>query len=157
MTLLTDLVDQLARQLTQKKLRLATVESCTGGRIGGALTEKAGSSDWYEGGWITYSNELKAALGVKPELIREHGAVSEAVALAMAEQGRARAGVDLCISVTGVAGPSGGSPEKPVGTVWIGWALPGGVRAQCHQFEGDRAAIREQSVVAALTGLLQQL
>lgn len=157
MTLLTDLVDQLARQLTHKQWRLATVESCTGGRIGGVLTDKSGSSDWYEGGWITYSNELKIALGVDADLIRDHGAVSEAVALAMAEAGREAAGVDCCISVTGVAGPSGGSPDKPVGTVWIGWALPGVRRAQCHQFEGDRAAVREQSIVAALSGLLQQL
>lgn len=157
MTLLTDLVDQLARQLAEKHFRLATVESCTGGRIGGVLTDKSGSSDWYEGGWITYSNALKVALGVDAALIEQHGAVSEAVALAMADAGRKAAGVDCCISVTGVAGPSGGSPEKPVGTVWIGWALPDGTRAQCHQFEGDRAQVREQSIVAALSGLLQQL
>ncbi|GGX61752.1 CinA family protein [Saccharospirillum salsuginis] len=158
MTVLTDLVDQLARQLTHKQLRLATVESCTGGRIGGVLTDKSGSSDWYEGGWITYSNALKTALGVDPDLIDQYGAVSEEVALAMVSAGRAAAGVDCCISVTGVAGPTGGSAEKPVGTVWIGWALPGDrLRAQCHQFEGDRASVREQSIVAALSGLLQQL
>ena len=158
MTVLTDLVDQLARQLTDKQLRLATVESCTGGRIGGVLTDKSGSSDWYEGGWITYSNALKTALGVDPDLIDRYGAVSEEVALAMVSAGRKAAGVDCCISVTGVAGPTGGSTEKPVGTVWIGWALPGDtLRAQCHQFEGDRASVREQSIVAALSGLLQQL
>jgi len=157
MTVLTDLVDQLARQLTDKQLRLATVESCTGGRIGGVLTDKAGSSDWYEGGWITYSNALKAALGVDPDLIEQFGAVSEEVALAMASAGLEAAGVDCCIAVTGVAGPTGGSADKPVGTVWIGWALPKGIRAQCHQFEGERVSVREQSIVAALSGLLQQL
>lgn len=157
MTVLTDLVDQLAHQLTQKQLRLATVESCTGGRIGGLLTDKAGSSDWYEGGWITYSNALKTQLGVDADLIAAHGAVSEPVARAMAEVGRDAAGVDCCIAVTGVAGPSGGSPDKPVGTVWIGWALPNKTHAQCFQFDGDRAAVREQSIIAALSGLLQQL
>ncbi|MFG1497090.1 CinA family protein [Saccharospirillum sp. HFRX-1] len=148
---------RLAQRLLASGSRLVTVESCTGGMIAAALTDMAGSSDWYEGGWVTYSNELKQALGVPARGIEQHGAVSEQVARAMAEAGRRQAGVDYSVAVTGVAGPGGGSVEKPVGTVWIGWALGDQTQAERFQFGGDRAAVREQTVQAALSGLLERL
>jgi len=148
---------QLAQRLLASGSRLVTVESCTGGLIAAALTDKAGSSDWYEGGWVTYSNELKQALGVPAQAIERHGAVSESVASAMAEAGRRKAGVAYSVAVTGVAGPGGGSEEKPVGTVWIGWALGDRTQAERFQFDGNRAAVREQTVRAALSGLLERL
>ena len=151
------LVTALAQQLMSSGWRMVTVESCTGGAIGGLITDRAGSSDWYEGGWITYSNALKEQLGVPPEAIVGHGAVSEPVALAMAEQGRLRAGVDVAVAVTGVAGPAGGSAEKPVGTVWIAWAWPGGIEATLFHFEGDRTRVRNQAALQALQGLQQRL
>lgn len=150
-------VERLAEALLAKGRRLATVESCTGGLIAAALTDRAGSSDWYEGGWVTYSNELKIQLGVPAAALERHGAVSETVARAMAEAGRRQAGVDCAIAVTGVAGPSGGSAEKPVGTVWIGWALGGETVTERFLFDGDRARVRDQTVAAALDGLLAQL
>lgn len=148
---------RLAQRLLASGSRLVSVESCTGGMIAAALTDKAGSSDWYEGGWVTYSNELKQALGVPAQAIEQHGAVSEQVARAMAEAGRRRAGVAYAVAVTGVAGPGGGSEEKPVGTVWIGWALGDQTEAERFQFDGDRAAVRKQTVDAALSGLLERL
>lgn len=152
-----ELVAALAQQLMTSGWRMVTVESCTGGAIGGLITDRAGSSDWYEGGWITYSNALKAQLGVPPEAIAVHGAVSEPVALAMAEQGRLRGGVDVSVAVTGVAGPSGGSADKPVGTVWIAWAWPGAVEARLFHFGGDRIQVRNQATLQALQGLQQRL
>lgn len=152
-----DLVAALAQRLTSSGWRMVTVESCTGGAIGGLITDRAGSSDWYEGGWITYSNALKEQLGVPAEDIAGHGAVSEPVACAMAKQGRLRAGVDIAVAVTGVAGPAGGSADKPVGTVWIAWALPGGTEAEVFHFDGDRSQVRSQTTVQALQGLQQRL
>lgn len=157
MVTLTGQVAQLAAALSQRALRLTTVESCTGGAIGAALTERAGSSDWYEGGWITYSNDRKIALGVPPALIDEHGAVSEVVARSMAQAGQRAANVDLSLAVTGVAGPGGGSAAKPVGTVWIAWATPKGTDAQHFLFDGTRADVRLQAVQAALAGLIDRL
>jgi len=152
-----ELVAALAQRLTASGWRMVTVESCTGGAIGGAITDLAGSSDWYEGGWITYSNALKVQLGVAANVIDSDGAVSQAVASAMAEQGRLKAGVEAAIAVTGVAGPGGGTTDKPVGTVWIAWALPSGTTAQCCHFDGDREQVRNQTVQRALQGLLQRL
>lgn len=150
-------VARLAERLLARGQRLTTVESCTGGLIGAALTARAGSSDWYEGGWVSYSNALKTALGVPAGVLERHGAVSEATARALAEAGRDRAGVELAVAVTGIAGPSGGSDDKPVGTVWIGWALAGETVTERYRFDGDRAAVREQAVTAALDGLLSRL
>jgi nicotinamide-nucleotide amidase len=152
-----ELVAALAQRLTASGWRMVTVESCTGGAIGGVITDLAGSSDWYEGGWITYSNALKVQLGVAASLIESDGAVSESVACAMAEQGRSHAGVEAGIAVTGVAGPGGGTADKPVGTVWIAWALPAGTRTECCHFDGDREQVRNQTVQRALQGLLQRL
>lgn len=145
----------LLAQLRAAGLMVATAESCTGGLIAGALTEIAGSSDVVDRGFVTYSNEAKnEMLGVPMALIEEHGAVSEAVARAMAEGalGRSRAGVT--VSVTGVAGPGGGSAEKPVGTVWFGAARRGAATvSERVVFPGDRSAVREATVRYAL-GLL---
>ncbi|MFO1218422.1 MAG: CinA family protein [Burkholderiaceae bacterium] len=152
------LVAALADALLARRQRLATAESCTGGLIAAACTERAGSSDWFEGGVVSYSNAAKRELlGVPAALLQAHGAVSEAVARAMAEGVLARLGVDLAVAVTGIAGPGGGSAHKPVGTVWIAWARRGGAtQAQHFRFDGDRARVREATVVAALQGLLQR-
>lgn len=133
-------------------LRIATAESCTGGLIAGALTAVSGSSDVVERGFVTYTNESKTAmLGVPAPLIAVHGAVSEPVALAMAEGALAHSPADLAVAVTGVAGPTGGTPEKPVGLIHLAAARRGGVtRHERHVFAGDRAAVREQTVETAL-------
>lgn len=132
-------------------LTIATAESCTGGLVGGALTEVPGASDVYAGGAIVYSNEMKTTLlGVDPGLIDALGAVSDAVAMEMAAGARHVAGADLAVSVTGIAGPDGGTPDKPVGTVWFGIADASGTRAEMRRFMGDRAGVRERAVVTAL-------
>ena len=135
---------------------LATAESCTGGLLAGALTAIAGSSDVLERGFVTYSNKAKSELlGVPPEIIAAHGAVSAETAAAMAEGAVARAPVDLAISITGIAGPGGGSSVKPVGLVICGLARRGGwSRTERHIFDGDRAAVREAALQVAL-GLLE--
>lgn len=140
------------------RLTVATAESCTGGLVGGALTAIDRASDAYVGGAITYSNDMKTTLvGVDPTLIETFGAVSDAVARAMAAGIQHVAGADVAVAVTGVAGPSGGSAEKPVGTVWFGIAGPEGVRAELRRFPGDRDAVREQSVMFALDLLRRAL
>lgn len=132
--------------------RLATAESCTGGLIAAALTGLAGSSDVFERGYVTYSNEAKSeSLGVPPELIAAVGAVSEAVAASMAAGALARSYADVAVSVTGIAGPGGGTPLKPVGLVWFGIAARGGaVRTDRQVFQGDRDSVRAQAVLHAL-------
>ncbi len=152
------LVEQLARELRARGLMMATAESCTGGLIAGACTDLSGSSDWFERGFVTYSNAAKhALLGVPALLIEQHGAVSEPVARAMAAGALAHSPAQLAVAVTGVAGPTGGSAEKPVGTVWFGWATPQGVFTEHQRFDGDRAAVRQATVRHALAGLLQRL
>lgn len=145
----------LAVALRARRWRIATAESCTGGLIGAACTAVPGSSDWYEQGWITYSNAAKTAqLGVPAALIDQHGAVSEEVARAMAAGACERAGVDLAVAVTGIAGPGGAVPGKPVGTVWMGLAQRGRpALARLLQLDGDRAAVRGQTVALALAAL----
>ncbi|MBG22547.1 MAG: damage-inducible protein CinA [Idiomarinaceae bacterium] len=146
-----DLAVEIGAWLQQRNWRIATAESCTAGGIGYALSAVAGSSAWLEGGFITYSNALKEqVLGVPSEVLREHGAVSAATAEAMAVGARKQAGTELAIAVTGVAGPSGGTAEKPVGLVWFGLAWPHGQLSwKCH-FPGDRAAVREATISEAL-------
>lgn len=152
------LVERLAQALTARGWMMATAESCTGGLIAGACTDRAGSSDWFERGLVTYSNAAKTALlGVPADLIAAHGAVSEPVARAMAAGARAHAPVQVSVAVTGVAGPGGGSAAKPVGTVWFGWATPQGVETECVRFDGDRTAVRQATVAHALAGLLHRL
>lgn len=149
---------ELADLLRQKKQMLATAESCTGGMIAAACTDLAGSSDWFERGFVTYSNAAKSdLLGVDPQLIITHGAVSEPVARAMAQGALDKSQAQVSIAVTGIAGPSGGSIEKPVGTVWFSWGLPTGVHTEKQIFPGDRAAVRAATVQHALTQLLQFL
>jgi nicotinamide-nucleotide amidase len=152
------LVAQMATALRERGQRMATAESCTGGLIAGACTELSGSSDWFERGFVTYSNAAKTELlGVPAESIEQHGAVSEPVARAMAAGALAQAPVQWAVAVTGVAGPTGGSAEKPVGTVWFAWATPRGVFSECQRLPGDRAAVRQATVRHALAGLLQKL
>ncbi len=156
------LVMQLADRLRSLGWRLACAESCTGGLLAAACTELAGSSDWFERGVVSYSNRAKVALlGVPQPLIDAHGAVSEAVARAMAEGIAGSSGADLAVSVTGIAGPAGGSAAKPVGTVWFGFAVRHRdgtleVGSEHRRFDGDRAQVRAASVLHALQGLLQR-
>ena len=137
--------------------RLATAESCTGGWVAQCLTSIAGSSDWFERGFVTYSNEAKQEmLGVSKETLDRHGAVSIATALAMAEGALHRSHADWTVAITGIAGPGGGSPEKPVGLVCFGWAGPDGSRGSDSRcFAGSREQVRAQSVAHALHGILQ--
>lgn len=152
------LVPRIADALRARGQMMATAESCTGGLIAGACTEISGSSDWFERGFVTYSNAAKCELlGVPAALIEAHGAVSEAVARAMATGAVAQAHAHWSVAVTGIAGPTGGSAEKPVGTVWFGWATPAGVDTEHCHFDGDRAAVRQATVAHALAGLLQRL
>lgn len=152
------LVDALAPRLLAQGWMLATAESCTGGLIAAACTELAGSSNWFERGFVTYSNAAKAQmLGVDAALIDQHGAVSAPVARAMAQGAVQRANVGVALAVTGVAGPGGGSAAKPVGTVWFAWATPGGLQSEVQHFAGDRAAVRQATVRHSLRHLLALL
>lgn len=147
-----ELVRQLAARLTEKGWMLATAESCTGGMIAAACTDLAGSSQWFERGFVTYSNEAKTEmLGVPAELIAKHGAVSEEVVRAMAEGAIRHSRAQVSIAVTGIAGPGGGSVEKPVGTVWLAWSINTLVHTQRMQFSGDRASVRMQTLIQALS------
>jgi nicotinamide-nucleotide amidase len=150
-------VDALGDALRQKHWMLATAESCTGGLIAAACTARAGSSDWFDRGFVTYSNAAKTAqIGVPAALIAQHGAVSDAVARAMADGALAQSAAEIAVAVTGVAGPGGGSAEKPVGTVWMALARRGAPAfARRLQLSGDRAAVREQTVAHALSALLE--
>lgn len=152
------LVADIATQLLARGQMLATAESCTGGMIAAACTDLAGSSQWFERGLVSYSNEAKAELlGVPPALIEAHGAVSEPVARAMAAGAVAHSRAQVAVAVTGVAGPTGGSAAKPVGTVWFGWAVDGTVHTELQHFAGDRAAVRSATVAHALQRLHQYL
>ncbi len=153
-----EIVEELAAALLARGWLLATAESCTGGLIAGACTDLAGSSHWFERGFVSYSNAAKTELlGVPAELIAQHGAVSEPVARAMARGAVAHARAQVAVAVTGVAGPGGGSADKPVGTVWFGWQLPGRTETECRRFDGDRAAVRAQTVAHALAGLVRRI
>jgi nicotinamide-nucleotide amidase len=151
-------VEELASLLNSQGWKVALAESCTGGLVSATLTELAGSSNWFDRGYITYSNQAKTeCLGVPAELIESHGAVSEPVAKAMAEGAQRHAKVKAALSITGIAGPSGGSMEKPVGTVCFGWAIQyqDTVRTTCKTklFTGDRQAVRQQATLFALVEL----
>ena len=150
------LVEALAARLLARGWRVATAESCTGGLLAAACTDLAGSSRWFERGWVTYSNDAKQAdLGVPLAMLARQGAVSEPVVRSMAEGARARSGAQLAVSISGIAGPDGGTPEKPVGLVWFAVAAEGRpTEAIRRHFGGDRAAVRQASVRAALEALL---
>ena len=153
-----DLACQLADRLLARQLKLVTAERCTGGLIAAACTDLAGSSAWFERGFVTYSNDAKMELlGVEERILRRAGAVCEGVARAMVQGALTRSKAQVAVAVTGVAGPTGGSPAKPVGTVWFGFAMPGQVITEKCHFDGDRAAVRAATVQHAFTRLLQLL
>jgi nicotinamide-nucleotide amidase len=151
------LAESLGGALMTRAMKLATAESCTGGLIAAAVTDVAGSSAWFDRGFVTYSNEAKIEmLGVRSETLLSSGAVSEAVAREMASGALARSAADLAVAVTGIAGPGGGSAEKPVGTVCFAWVWRGGhVESATQHFPGDRAEVRAAAVAAALSRLLE--
>lgn len=152
------LVANLAYILQKNGWLMATAESCTGGMIAAACTDLAGSSNWFERGFVTYSNEAKTELlGVDAALIGRHGAVSEEVARAMVQGAIAHSPAQAAVAVTGVAGPAGGSAAKPVGTVWFGWATPAGIVSEMQRFDGDRAEVRQATVRHALQRLHELL
>lgn len=147
-----------ASLLVKKGWSLTTAESCTGGMIAAACTDLAGSSAWFERGFVTYSNAAKTGmLGVDAALIEQHGAVSEPVARAMATGAVAHSKAQVSVAVTGVAGPGGGSADKPVGRVWFGWSVGGEVSSEVMHFDGDRAAVRTAAVQHALDRLVSLL
>ena len=148
----------VASLMLKNKITLATAESCTGGLVAAACTDLPGSSQWFERGFVTYSNAAKTELlGVDAALIERDGAVSESVAMAMVQGAIKHSRAEVAVAVTGIAGPDGGSAKKPVGTVWIAWSVLGKTTAKCHHFAGDRAAVREQTVLLALQGLLDRM
>ena len=150
------MVAELAAHLRRRGWWLACAESCTGGGIAAALTELAGSSAWFECGYVTYSNRAKQEmLGVSEQTLARHGAVSRETVLEMATGALLRSHVQLSVAVSGIAGPGGGTPEKPVGTVWFAWATQDTAVADCRVFPGDRAQVRVAAVDAALQGLLE--
>ena len=150
------LINELAQALKERGLECATAESCTGGLIGAALTSVSGSSEWYVGGVISYANSVKAGLlGVNEADLEAQGAVSEPVVRGMALGACRVTGADVACAVSGVAGPGGGTPEKPVGTVWIGWSKHGETRARKFHFSGGRDSVRAQTVTEAVRGMLE--
>lgn len=153
---MTDLVEILTNELKSRGWMMATAESCTGGMIATAITDRAGSSSVFDRGFITYSNESKEELlGVPPEILRNEGAVSRQCAAAMVQGCLDRSRADLAVAVTGIAGPGGATADKPVGLVYIGWGRRGSLSGMAeHHFSGDRAAIRQQTVSAALQHLI---
>ncbi len=146
---------RLAACLLERGWLCAVAESCTGGLAGASLTDLPGASLWFAGGVISYSNDVKRRLlNVRADSLRQDGAVSEPVVRQMAAGACQATGAQAAVSLSGVAGPDGGTPDKPVGTVWIGVAVNGATDAFCHRFEGDRQAVREQAVAAAIAHLL---
>lgn len=152
---ITQLAEQLGQQLLKKNAFVSTAESCTGGGIAEAITRVAGSSAWFEVGFVTYSNRQKIrVLQVAEADLQRDGAVSQSVVEAMVRGAQRLSGAQYAVAVSGVAGPGGGSLEKPVGTVWLAWAHGAQVQSACWHFAGDRQAVRQQTVQAALAGLL---
>lgn len=153
-----EIAAELGRRLKGARRMLVTAESCTGGWAAQALTAVAGSSDWFERGFVTYSNDAKREmLGVGADTLALHGAVSEQTALEMARGALARSRASVALAVTGIAGPAGGSAAKPVGTVCFAWAAGQTARSETMLFPGDREAVRRQSVIHALQGVMRLL
>jgi len=154
---LADLAEELGEVLLKRGWRLSCAESCTGGWIGKRVTDVSGSSGWFDRGFTTYSDASKVEmLGVKPATLQQYGAVSDAVAREMAEGALQVSHADVSVAVTGIAGPEGGSADKPVGTVWIAWGRRGGSPiVQMRRFSGDRENVRRATVRAALEGLIR--
>ncbi len=154
--MLTSLVETLSLLLNEKHLMLVTAESCTGGTIASAITDRSGSASIFERGFVTYSNDSKIEmLGVNPETLKAHGAVSEETATEMARGARKNSHANIALSVTGIAGPTGGSEQKPVGLVYIGYLIKDDVIVRKYNFKGDRAQIRKQAAAAALSTLIE--
>jgi nicotinamide-nucleotide amidase len=156
---LHQVTQELARVLIKNNWHLSTAESCTGGMVAASITELAGSSEWFERGYVTYSNQSKSEdIDVSQNLIEQHGAVSDQVARAMALGAKQNSGSDLTLSITGIAGPTGGSPEKPIGTVCFAWALANDqIVSETKHFEGNRQQIRQQACDFSLRKLLDLL
>jgi nicotinamide-nucleotide amidase len=155
MTSTQPLCEQISVLLQKKKWMLTTAESCTGGLIAAACTDLAGSSRWFERGFITYSNTSKSELlSIPLQVIIGNGAVSEAVVRAMATGAVANSNAQVSLAVTGIAGPDGGSADKPVGTVWFGWCIQANTYVECRQFIGNRTQVREATVLHSLTRLI---
>ena len=154
-----DLSAKLGALLLSRQLTVTCAESCTGGGIASAITDITGSSQWFHAGFVTYANDIKEKLlGVSPETLVSEGAVSESVVRQMVEGALKAAGADVAVAVSGVAGPDGGTEDKPVGMVWFAWAMKNGVMTTlCAQFEGDRAAVRQAAVEQAIKGLIEKL
>ena len=154
---LSQLAAELGRHLQTLNAHVTTAESCTGGGIAEAITRIAGSSAWFEAGFVTYSNQQKTRqLDVPQALFTQVGAVSCEVVDAMVRGAQAHSDARFAVAVSGVAGPGGGSPEKPVGTVWLAWGVGDEVTAECRHFPGDRDEVRRQTVIAALEGLIRR-
>jgi nicotinamide-nucleotide amidase len=156
---LSALVDRVGQVMLDRNQLLVTAESCTGGWIAKVITDLPGSSRWFERGFVTYSNAAKMELlGVRETTLAVHGAVSAATVDEMTQGALAHSHAHVALAVSGIAGPDGGSPNKPVGTVWLGWMLKdGSPRSRCHWFKGDRETVRFQAVIVALEGLLEML
>lgn len=152
-----DLVSQLANALLEKRWHLSTAESCTGGLVAATITELAGSSDWFERGYVTYSNSAKSEdIHVSPELITQYGAVSNQVAKAMAIGAKQSSHAEVALSITGIAGPTGGSTQKPVGTVCFAWVLANdAIHSETKLFSGNRQEVRQQACEFSLRKLLE--
>ncbi len=150
-------LSQLINQLEKRRLKICTAESCTGGLIAKQFTDHHGSSKWFDGGFITYSNQTKSnMLDIDPSVIKKAGAVSRRVVTAMANGALKNCSAKIAIATTGIAGPGGGTKEKPVGMVWIAWAgKKYDTESQCFFFEGDRSSVREQAAKAALSGCIK--
>jgi nicotinamide-nucleotide amidase len=156
--LIFGLAKRVGKRLKHKNQRLVTAESCTGGWVAQAVTAIAGSSDWFERGYVTYSNVAKRQLlGIGAKTLRRFGAVSEPTARAMALGALRRGRGTIAVAVTGIAGPGGGTPDKPVGTVCFAWAQGGKLRSETRRFGGGRTAVRRRSVIHALQGLIRWL
>nr|WP_136251705.1 nicotinamide-nucleotide amidohydrolase family protein [Ningiella ruwaisensis] len=150
-----ELAERLGSLLNTTHSTVCTIESCTGGGLAFAITDVPGSSAWINQSWVTYSNEAKSQLvGVKSETLKHFGAVSQEVVTEMAQGGQERANADYAVAISGIAGPSGGSADKPVGLVWFGIASPQGVQTFSRCFSGDRQQVREQAIVLALEKLI---
>ncbi|MEQ5800895.1 CinA family protein [Halomonas sp. H10-9-1] len=155
---LATLAERLGRLCRDKGVTITCAESCTGGGVASAITSVAGSSDYFETGYVTYSNAAKTRLlGVGEALLGEHGAVSREVVEAMVTGACRDSGADLGVAISGVAGPGGGSADKPVGSVWLAWGDAERAEGECHRYPGDRRAVREQAVRTALVGMVRRL
>ena len=152
------LAEKLGSALSQSEAKVTTAESCTGGGVAHAITAVAGSSTWFDCGFVTYANSAKhRLLGVPRDMLASQGAVSEAVVRSMVAGAAATANADYAVAISGIAGPGGGTDDKPVGTVWFAWQSPAGVSAKKYLLSGDRAAVREQAIEISLQELLHQV